>query len=77
MKIIKNGNDKVFQISCHKCKSDFEYKLSDVKEVNEQRCDFYGSKYNDVVERIFCPVCNEKLNPNYREVSVNEQDSCN
>ena len=72
MKIIKNGSDKVFQLYCHKCKSDFEYKLSDVQELNEQKCDFYGDKYNVVVERIFCPVCKEKLDPTYMEVSNNE-----
>ncbi|GEM_PF-5827756 len=77
MKIIKNGNNKIFQLYCYKCKSDFKYTLSDVQEVNEQKIDFYGSKYNEVVERIFCPVCKEKLSPSYREVSNNEQDSCN
>lgn len=72
MKIIKNGNDKTFHLYCHNCKSDFEYKLSDVQEIKEQKIDFYGSKYDDVVERILCPVCNEKLNPNYMEVGNNE-----
>ena len=77
MKIIKNGSDKVFRLYCHKCKSDFEYQLSDMREVNEQRYEFDGKPYSVVVERIFCPVCKEKLNPNYREVSGDEQDSCN
>lgn len=67
MKIIKNGLNKTFTTTCNKCKSDLEYKLNDIKDVTEIKYDYDGKQYSENVKRVICPICEEKLIPNYYE----------
>lgn len=77
MKIIKNGLDKTFITTCHKCKSDLEYKLNDIKDVTEINYDYNGKRFNENFKRLICPICEEKLTPNYTEVVLNEESKSN
>lgn len=54
IKIIKNGNEKIFITRCAECASDLTYELSDVqKRKNED--EFYA-QYS--YPYIICPICN-------------------
>lgn len=64
MRIIKNGNEKIFVTTCDQCSSDLEYCLSDITEAILE----YGAieqlairkrTYNADV--IICPVCRNKI----------------
>lgn len=52
IKIIKNGNDKIFIARCAECGSDLTYELSDVQRKKDED-DFYAPLYSYIT----CPVC--------------------
>ena len=54
IKIIKNGNDKIFITRCAECASDLTYELSEKKR-KKDKDDFY-THYS--YPYITCPVCN-------------------
>lgn len=53
IKIIRNGNDKIFIARCAECASDLTYELSDVRKTKDTD-DFYAH-YS--YPYITCPVC--------------------
>lgn len=50
MKVLKNGNRKKFKETCEECKSDLEYTIGDIIIDDE-----------DIMNFIYCPVCNNKI----------------
>lgn len=53
IKIIKNGNDKIFITRCAECASDLTYELSDVQRKKDE--DNFYAHYS--YPYITCPVC--------------------
>lgn len=54
IKIIKNGNEKIFITRCAECASDLTYELSDVQRKKDT--DEFYAQYS--YPYIICPVCN-------------------
>lgn len=58
MRIINKGElpqDKLYQTTCNQCKTEFEFKRSEGKMVNDR---------NELVLLIDCPVCKKTLGVN-------------
>lgn len=53
IKIIKNGNDKIFITRCAECASDLTYELSDVQRKKDKN----GFYTQPLYSYINCPVC--------------------
>ena len=61
IKIIKNGNEKVYFARCPKCGTDFEYMNEDVvrEEAPDTADSFVASLYP--ICTVICPVCLERI----------------
>lgn len=70
MKVVCNGMDKVYKITCNKCDSDLEYTEKDVFEMQEERsgivktvhhlfkpAERFINVYMQTYRCIKCPVC--------------------
>ena len=61
IKIIKNGNDKIFITRCAECASDLTYTLSDIHKREDEKEKFYTGY---IYPYIICPVCNTRVSAN-------------
>lgn len=61
VKIISDGKNKTFYAKCHKCATEFEYQLEDIK--TEKVKSIISDKEEDI-EAVRCPVCDEIMPSN-------------
>ena len=66
MKILKNGNEKVFKTMCHKCRTDIEYNKGDTFEQTYfTKSLYFWGKEENTRNVIKCPICGELLEVHY------------
>lgn len=56
VKIISDGRNKMFYTKCHKCATEFEYQLEDIKTEKTKSIISVG---DEDIEAVRCPVCDE------------------